>query len=200
MSDLMGELMRYAIAGIPRKGGRATATAVCTFVRQCKADFETLAPQSRELAKKQRVTVESLHKIEDGELHRVTLIWQREPRLTRLAEQLRTQSRYGVMNTICLTIYWTTSCRGRLLRARPGSPKGGGETTPSSGTTRELCTNLSGLKHVSHLQTCFITREMGMMDGLEQKGDSDKYIPSQVSILAKYEYNERQNMKDGNGE
>jgi len=68
----MGELMRYAIAGIPRKGGRATATAVCTFVRQCKADFETLAPQSRELAKKQRVTVESLHKIEDGELHRLT--------------------------------------------------------------------------------------------------------------------------------
>lgn len=39
-----------------------------------------------------------------------------------------------------------------------------------------------------------------MMDGLEQKGDSDKYIPSQVSILAKYEYNERQNMEDGNGE
>ena len=74
MSDLMGELMRYAIAGIPRKGGRATATAVCTFVRQCKADFETLTPQLRELAKKQRVTVESLHKIEDGESHWHTLI------------------------------------------------------------------------------------------------------------------------------
>lgn len=39
-----------------------------------------------------------------------------------------------------------------------------------------------------------------MVDGLEQKGDSDKYIPSQVSILAIYEYNERQNMEGGNGE
>lgn len=38
------------------------------------------------------------------------------------------------------------------------------------------------------------------MDGLEQKGDSDKYIPSQVSILAKYEYNGQQNTEDGNGE
>ena len=74
VSDLTGELMRYAIAGIPRKGGRATANTVCTFVRQCKADFGTLTPHSRELAKKQRVTVESLHKIEDGALHRHTFI------------------------------------------------------------------------------------------------------------------------------
>ena len=66
MSDLTGELMRYAITAIPRKGGRATAGAVCTFVRQCKADLGTLTVHSRELAKKQRVTVESLHKIEDG--------------------------------------------------------------------------------------------------------------------------------------
>jgi len=58
--------MRYAIGAIPRKGGRATANAVCTFVRQCKTDFETLTPHSRDLAKKQRVTVESLQKIEDG--------------------------------------------------------------------------------------------------------------------------------------
>ena len=66
MSDLTGELMRYAITAIPRKGGRATANAVCKFVRQCKADFDTLTSYSRELAKKQRVTAESLHKIEDG--------------------------------------------------------------------------------------------------------------------------------------
>ena len=66
LSDLTGELMRYAITSIPRKGGRATANAVCTFVRQCKTEFGTLTPHSRELAKKQRVTVESLHKIEDG--------------------------------------------------------------------------------------------------------------------------------------
>lgn len=72
VSDLTGELMRYAITAIPRKGGRATANAVCEFVRQCKADFETLTPHSRELAKKQRVTVESLHKVEDGGLHRHT--------------------------------------------------------------------------------------------------------------------------------
>lgn len=62
----MGELMRYAIAGIPRKGGRATASAVCTFVRQCKAELGTLTPHSRELRKKQRVTAESLQKIENG--------------------------------------------------------------------------------------------------------------------------------------
>jgi len=65
ISDLTGELMRYAISAIPRKGGRATASTVCTFVRQCRADFDTLTPYSKELAKKQRVTVESLHKIED---------------------------------------------------------------------------------------------------------------------------------------
>jgi len=65
VSDLTGELMRYAISAIPRKGGRATANTVCTFLRQCKSDFGALIHHSRELAKKQRVTVESLHKIED---------------------------------------------------------------------------------------------------------------------------------------
>jgi len=65
VSDLTGELMRYAISAIPRKGGRATASTVCTFLRQCKTDFEALTHHSRELSKKQRVTVESLHKIED---------------------------------------------------------------------------------------------------------------------------------------
>lgn len=66
VSDLMGELMRYAITAIPRKGGRATANAVCTFVRQCKTEFGTLTPHLKELVKKQRVTAESLRKIEDG--------------------------------------------------------------------------------------------------------------------------------------
>ncbi|KAF9785994.1 Translin [Thelephora terrestris] len=65
VSDLTGELMRYAITAIPRKGGRATASTVCAFLRQCKADFGALTHHSRELTKKQRVTVESLHKIED---------------------------------------------------------------------------------------------------------------------------------------
>jgi hypothetical protein len=58
--------MRFAISAIPRKGGRATAQRVCTFVRQCKTDLENLVHHSRDLAKKQIVTVQSLHKIEDG--------------------------------------------------------------------------------------------------------------------------------------
>jgi hypothetical protein len=72
VSDLTGELMRYAITAIPRKSGRATANTVCTFLRQCKTDFGALTHHSRELAKKQRTTVESLHKIEDGGLCHLT--------------------------------------------------------------------------------------------------------------------------------
>lgn len=64
--------MRYAITAISRKGGRTTANSVCTFLRQCKTDFEALTHHSRDLSKKQRVTVESLHKIEDGGSHRLT--------------------------------------------------------------------------------------------------------------------------------
>ena len=74
ISDLTGELMRYAITAISRKGGRAIASSVCTFLRQCKTDFEALTHHSRELGKKQRVTVESLHKIEDGGLRRRRLV------------------------------------------------------------------------------------------------------------------------------
>lgn len=59
--------MRYAISAIPRKGGRNTAQRVCIFVRQIKTEFESLTHYSRELGKKQHVTVQSLHKIEDGE-------------------------------------------------------------------------------------------------------------------------------------
>jgi len=101
--------MRYAITAIPRKGGRATASAVCTFVRQCRADFETLTPHSRELVKKQRVTVESLHKIEDGGLPFDLIV--EGPLLTDTAcgGQSRTRSRYGVMNTIYLMISWMIS-------------------------------------------------------------------------------------------
>lgn len=37
LSDLTGELMRFAISGISRRGGRSKATEVCAFVRRCKA-------------------------------------------------------------------------------------------------------------------------------------------------------------------
>ncbi|KAH7923991.1 Translin [Leucogyrophana mollusca] len=66
LSDLTGELMRFAISGIARKGGRTKATEVCAFVRQCKSDFERFTPVVRELSKKQSVTTQSLEKIEDA--------------------------------------------------------------------------------------------------------------------------------------
>ncbi|KAJ8596473.1 Translin [Rhizopogon salebrosus TDB-379] len=66
LSDVTGELMRYAISGIAQKGGRTRAREVCTFVRQCKADFERFTPYVRELSKKQAVTSQSLEKIEDA--------------------------------------------------------------------------------------------------------------------------------------
>ncbi|KAG1755019.1 Translin [Suillus paluster] len=78
LSDVTGELMRFAISGIAQKGGRARAREVCTFVRQCKAgksisftivckvDFERFTPYVRELSKKQAVTSQSLAKIEDA--------------------------------------------------------------------------------------------------------------------------------------
>lgn len=37
LSDLTGELMRYAISAISRRGGRTKAQDVCTFVRSCRA-------------------------------------------------------------------------------------------------------------------------------------------------------------------
>ncbi|RPD81722.1 Translin [Lentinus tigrinus ALCF2SS1-7] len=66
LSDLTGELMRFAIASISRRGGRQKASDVCSFVRACKADFERLTPYYRELRKKQHVTAQSLEKIEDA--------------------------------------------------------------------------------------------------------------------------------------
>ncbi|KZT74853.1 Translin [Daedalea quercina L-15889] len=65
LSDLTGELMRYAISSISRRGGRSEANEVCKFVRGCRADFEALTPYFRELRKKQQVTSQSLEKIED---------------------------------------------------------------------------------------------------------------------------------------
>ncbi|KAH9947694.1 Translin [Amylocystis lapponica] len=65
LADLTGELMRYAISSISRKGGRSKANEVCVFVRGCKADFEGLTPHFKELRKKQTVTSQSLTKIED---------------------------------------------------------------------------------------------------------------------------------------
>lgn len=65
LSDLTGELMRFAISGLSRKGGRKKAMEVCAFVRSCKADFERFTDHIRDLRKKQSVTTSSLEKIED---------------------------------------------------------------------------------------------------------------------------------------
>ncbi|KAG9314583.1 Translin [Chiua virens] len=65
LSDLTGELMRFAISGCSRKGGRARAVQVRNFVRNCKADFDRFAPFIKGLRKKQVVTNQSLEKIED---------------------------------------------------------------------------------------------------------------------------------------
>lgn len=66
LSDLTGELMRYAISAISRRGGRTRAQAVCLFVRNCRADFESWTPYFKDLRKKQNVTTQSLEKIEDA--------------------------------------------------------------------------------------------------------------------------------------
>ncbi|KAJ8489650.1 hypothetical protein ONZ45_g13502 [Pleurotus djamor] len=66
LSDLTGELMRLSISAMSQRGGRKHAMEVCTFVRNCKADFEAFTPYVRELSKKQAVTANSLEKIEDA--------------------------------------------------------------------------------------------------------------------------------------
>ncbi|PPQ63510.1 hypothetical protein CVT24_004738 [Panaeolus cyanescens] len=66
LSDLTGELMRYAISSITKKGGRERAMSICAFVRRCRSDFERMTPYIRELSKKQAVTTQSLEKIEDA--------------------------------------------------------------------------------------------------------------------------------------
>ncbi|KAI0322293.1 Translin [Amylostereum chailletii] len=66
LSDLTGELMRFAISSISKRGGRTKASEVSAFVRGCKADFEGLTPYVRELSKKQAVTSQSLLKIEEA--------------------------------------------------------------------------------------------------------------------------------------
>ncbi|KAF9821824.1 hypothetical protein IEO21_00254 [Rhodonia placenta] len=65
LADLTGELMRYAISSISRRGGRSKASEVCVFVRGLTIDFEVFIPSFRELRKKQQVTSQSLEKIED---------------------------------------------------------------------------------------------------------------------------------------
>ncbi|KAF8624784.1 hypothetical protein AX15_005674 [Amanita polypyramis BW_CC] len=57
VSDLMGELMRYAISGISKRGGRQKASEVY---------FEKFTPNVHDLRKKQSVTAQSLEKIEDA--------------------------------------------------------------------------------------------------------------------------------------
>jgi len=66
LCDLTGELMRYAISAISRRGGRTKAQDVCVFVRSCRADFESWTPYFKDLRKKQTVTSQSLEKIEDA--------------------------------------------------------------------------------------------------------------------------------------
>ncbi|KAF7306632.1 Translin-associated protein X [Mycena indigotica] len=68
LSDLTGELMRFAISNISRRGGSTTANDICRLVRDCKAGqfphFEQFIPHIRDLGKKQSVTSSSLEKIE----------------------------------------------------------------------------------------------------------------------------------------
>ncbi|KAF8529430.1 Translin [Gautieria morchelliformis] len=71
VSDLTGELMRFAITSIGRQGMMSTlkanldkATEVCNFVRACRSDWEAMTPYIRELKAKQEVTTNSLKKIE----------------------------------------------------------------------------------------------------------------------------------------
>jgi len=66
VSDLTGELMRFAITSISRRNGRKKAREVSDFVRNCKADFEGFTPFVRQLSKKQEVTSQSLIKIEEA--------------------------------------------------------------------------------------------------------------------------------------
>ncbi|KAE9410744.1 Translin [Gymnopus androsaceus JB14] len=66
VSDLTGELMRFAISGFSHPGGSKEALDTCIFVRNCKADFDMFTPHVRYLHKKQAVTAQSLAKIEDA--------------------------------------------------------------------------------------------------------------------------------------
>jgi len=66
LSDLTGELMRFAVTSVATGRGKDRSQLVCDFVRNVKADFERLTPYIRELAKKQSVTRQSLRKIEEA--------------------------------------------------------------------------------------------------------------------------------------
>ncbi|PVG02839.1 Translin [Serendipita vermifera] len=66
LSDLTGELMRFAITSIARGDGRSKAQKTCEFVRKCRADFERFTPFVWGLSKKQYVTNQSVQKIEEA--------------------------------------------------------------------------------------------------------------------------------------
>lgn len=66
LSDLTGELMRLAISGIARQGGRDRARGICCVVRECKIELDKCAPYVKDVRKKQTVVAESLAKIEDA--------------------------------------------------------------------------------------------------------------------------------------
>ncbi|THH05301.1 hypothetical protein EW146_g9939 [Bondarzewia mesenterica] len=61
LSDLTGELMRFAISSLSKRGGRTRASEISNFVH-----FEGFTPHIRDLSKKQQVTSQSLQKIEQG--------------------------------------------------------------------------------------------------------------------------------------
>jgi len=104
ISDLTGELMRFAISSIGHKGlvsqgNLNRAVAVCGFVRDCRADWEPMTPYIRELKAKQDVTTESLRKIEEVAysvairgLEKVRLYGQPDPRSTAFLEDTNEES------------------------------------------------------------------------------------------------------------
>jgi len=67
ISDLTGEIMRLAITSIgTQNASLSDVLQVCSSVRAWYSDLEGLTPFVRELRKKQDVTAQSLHKIEDA--------------------------------------------------------------------------------------------------------------------------------------
>ncbi|KAF8527894.1 Translin [Hysterangium stoloniferum] len=71
ISDLTGELMRFAITSIGRQGmisqkSLDEAVSMCKFVRDCKSGWEPMTAYIKELKSKQDVTTSCLKKIEEG--------------------------------------------------------------------------------------------------------------------------------------
>ncbi|GJJ09451.1 hypothetical protein Clacol_003674 [Clathrus columnatus] len=72
ISDLTGELMRFAISSVGSQGlliaSRevfSSSLSICNFVRDCKASLDPMSAHISELRQKQEVTTASLRKIEE---------------------------------------------------------------------------------------------------------------------------------------